>query len=483
LSIEGAGHWLDMSDRTTIFVLFGATGDLSRRMVLPAVYDLFVRRLLPEHWALIGNGRGDVSHDEFRDRAREAVEEFGERAVTDEQWREFADRLWFAGGGFSPDDPGTLLKVLDEVATGGEGEMVHYLALPPSTYPMITEGLASHRLLDNAKVVYEKPYGESLKSFRELDDLVHSVLDEDRIYRIDHFLGKEATQNLHVLRFGNTMINKIWSAETVDQVQIDAPETLDVDERADFYDATGGFKDMIATHLFQVAGEVAMEPPADLSAAGLQAAREEVLAAFRDLDPDDVVLGQYDGYRDVDTIADDSVTDTYAAVRLFIDTDRWRDVPFVLRSGKQLAGDHQLVTLIMKDPSGPINDLPGHASRLEISLAGSGTISASLVLKRPGPNLELTEHKIDLSLADVPDSEPLAPYVSLLYDVLAGDRSLFTSSACLEQAWRAAEPIVQNPPEPISYPPGSWGPPEADQLTGGFGWISQQISQPQTADG
>lgn len=467
-----------MSDRTTIFVLFGATGDLARRMVLPAVYDLFVRKLTPERWALIGNGRGDVSHDQFRDRAREAVEEFGDRDVDDDHWREFSDRLRFAGGGFSPDDPGTLPEVLNEVAANGERELVHYLALPPSTYPMITKGLAGHRLLDNAKVVYEKPYGESLESFRELDELVHSVLDEDRIYRIDHFLGKEATQNLHVLRFGNTMINRIWSADAVEQVQIDAPETLDVDERADFYDATGAFKDMIATHLFQVAGEVAMEAPADLTAEGLRTAREEVLAAFRDLDPDDVVFGQYEGYRAVDGIADDSGTDTFAAVRLFIDTDRWRNVPFVLRSGKQLAGDRQLVTLIMKDPAGPIENLPGHASRLEISLAGSGTISASLVLKRPGPNLELTEHRIDLSLAEVPDSEPLAPYVSLLYDVLAGDRSLFISSAGLEQAWRAAEPIIQDPPEPIPYQPGSWGPWGADRLTDGFGWISQQPGQP-----
>lgn len=464
----------DAEDRTTIFVLFGATGDLSRRMVLPACYDLYARDLTPRRWALIGNGRGDVSHDEFRDRAREAVEEFGDRDVDDQHWQEFAAHLWFAGGGFSPDDPGTLLEVMDQAADGDDRDLVHYLALPPSTYPMITKALAAHQLLDDAKVVYEKPYGESLQSFNELDELVHSVLDEDRVYRIDHFLGKEATQNLHVLRFGNTMINKIWSRDAIAQVQIDAPETLDVDQRADFYDSTGAFKDMIATHLFQVAAEVAMEPPADMTADGLQKARESVVGTFRTLDHDDVVLGQYDGYRDLDDIDDDSHTDTLAAVRLWVDSDRWQGVPFVLRSGKRMADDHELVTLIMKDPDSPFGELPEHASRLEISLAGSGAIRASLILKRPGPELELTEHRFDLSLAEVPESEPLAPYVSLLHDVLAGDRSLFTSSASLAEAWRTADPVVENPPDPIRYEPGSWGPTEAERLTDGYGWISQR---------
>ena len=462
----------------TVFVLFGATGDLARRMVLPAFYDLFCRGLTPQDWVLIGNGRGDVAHEDFRDRIRDSLKEFGPGAdgIDDRQWQDFAARLRFAGGGFEASDPGSLLDVIDEAAEKlpDDRQFVHYLAVPPSAFGGITSGLAAHHLLDHAKVVYEKPYGESLESFRELDELVHSVMQEDQVFRIDHFLGKEATQNLHVLRFANTMIEKIWCRDAVQQVQIDAPETLDVAQRAAFYDATGAFRDMIATHLFQVAAEVAMEPPASLQPEDLQTARESVLAAFRPLDTSEVVLGQYEGYRDIDQVPDDSTTDTLAAVRLWVDTDRWRDVPFVLRSGKQLTDSKELVSLIMKEGEGPFGNLPDTAARLEISLSGSGAIGLALILKRPGPDLTLAEQRIDLGLADVPDSSPLQPYVALLHDVMTGDRSLFTSSEGLGHAWRVADPVLKHPPEPIPYKAGSWGPEEAAELTNGLGWISQR---------
>jgi glucose-6-phosphate 1-dehydrogenase len=461
----------------TVFVLFGATGDLARRMVLPAFYDLYCRGLTPEQWVLIGNGRGDVAHEDFRDRVRESLEEFGPGAdkIDDQQFADFAGRLRFAGGGFDEDDPGSLLDVIEEAASdlGDDRQFVHYLAIPPSAFGSITRGLSTHQLLANAKVVYEKPYGESLESFQELDELVHSVMDEDQVFRIDHFLGKEATQNLHVLRFANAMIGNIWSRDAVAQVQIDAPETLDVADRAGFYDATGAFRDMIATHLFQVAAEVAMEPPASLQPRDLQAARESVLGSFRPLDTSEVVLGQYEGYTDIDGVPDDSKTDTLAAVRLWVDTDRWRDVPFVLRSGKQLKESKELVSLIMKETQGPFGDLPDAAARLEISLAGAGAIGVALILKRPGPDLTVTEQRIDLGLAEVPDSSPLPPYVALLHDVMTGDRSLFTSSEGLGHAWRVADPVVKNPPEPIPYKTGSWGPEAAAELTNGLGFVTE----------
>ncbi len=462
----------------TVFVLFGATGDLARRMVLPAFWELFSRGLTPQDWVLVGNGRGDVAHEDFRSRVRQSLEEFGPGAdkIDDRQWQEFAGRLRFAGGGFDETNPGSLLDVLGEAADGlgPDRQYVHYLAVPPFAFSTITTGLSNHRLLDNAKVVYEKPYGESLPSFRELDGLVHSVMDEDQVFRIDHFLGKEATQNLHVMRFANTMIQQIWSRHAVAQVQIDAPETLDVAQRAKFYDATGAFRDMIATHLFQVAAEVAMEPPASLDPKDLQSARESVLASFRPLDTTEVVLGQYEGYRELDDVADDSRTDTLAAVRLWVDTDRWRDVPFLLRSGKQMADSQQLVTLIMRETDGPLGELPDAGARLEISLSGSGRIGAALILKRPGADLSLTEQRIDLGLAEVPDSSPLPPYVALLHDVMTGDRSLFTSSDGLSHAWRVADPVLQDPPKPIPYPTGSWGPQQASDLTDGLGWVTER---------
>jgi glucose-6-phosphate 1-dehydrogenase len=462
----------------TVFVLFGATGDLAKRMVLPAFFQLHRRGLAPAEWLLIGNGRGDVAHEEFRSRARESLEQFGpgKDNIDPDVWEEFAARLRFAGGGFDENDPGSLLDVIDEAHQhlSTRAQYVHYLAIPPAAFETITKGLGAHHLLDDARVVYEKPYGTSLETFNELDRLVHSAMNEDQVYRIDHFLGKEATQNLHVLRFGNAMIQRIWNADAVAEVQIDVPETLDVANRARFYDQTGAFRDMIATHLFQVAAEVAMERPESMNADDLQTARESVLSSFRPLDPSEVVFGQYAGYTDLPEVDDHSTTDTLAAVRLWVDSERWHGVPFLLRSGKQLADSKQLVTLIMRQPTSPFTDLPDDACRLEISLSGPGQLQMTLVLKRPGPQLALAEQRIDLGLGDLPGSDPLPPYVALLHDITIGDRSLFTSSNGLSHAWRAAEPVLNARPAPIPYQPGSWGPSEADNLTQGYGWLTEQ---------
>src|SRR5262249_35203021 len=216
-----------------------------------------------------------------------------------DQWDEFSSRLLFAGGGFASDDPGSLLDVIAQARTevGPDAALVHYFAVPPAAFGELTKALGQHGLAANARVVYEKPFGTSPDGFRELDDIVHSVLDESQVYRIDHFLGKEATQDLHVLRFANGLFSAMWNHEHVRAVQIDVPETLDIADRAEFYDHTGAVLDMLVTHLFQVAAEVAMEPPASLDATDLQAARETVINSFRPLDPAEVVLGQYEGYR------------------------------------------------------------------------------------------------------------------------------------------------------------------------------------------
>jgi glucose-6-phosphate 1-dehydrogenase len=462
----------------TVFVLFGATGDLSRRMVLPAFFGLARRGLLPDEWRLVGNGRGDVSHEDFRGRARDALTEFGPLGdadeETEEQWQRFAGRLRFAGGGFDSDDPGSLLDVLREARDelGADPQVVHYLAVPPSAFGPLTEALGRHGLTEGARVVYEKPFGTSPESFRELDELVHSVLDENQVFRIDHFLGKEGTQDLHVLRFANRLFSQIWSREHVVQVQIDVPENLDVADRAGFYDATGAALDMVVTHLFQVAAEVAMEPPATLEPEQLQAAREAVLAAFRPLDPErDVVLGQFTGYRDIDGVADDSSTDTFVAARLWVDTDRWRGVPFLLRTGKRMAESQQRVSLVFRAPEGPVDSVPDGGNVVSLSLSGSGALDIGLVTKEPGPALELATASTVLELRKVPGGSPVPPYVSLIHDVLIGDRSLFTTSEGLAKAWRAFAPLQQKPPEVHPYQPGSWGPAEADALAEPSGWL------------
>ncbi|EOM76579.1 glucose-6-phosphate dehydrogenase (NADP(+)) [Rhodococcus rhodnii] len=461
---------------TTIFVLFGATGDLAARMVLPAFYQLYSAGLLPEHWALVGNGRHAMSDDEFREHVRDAIAEH-DSAPGDDAWGGFARHVRFAGDGFTADDPGRLLDVLAEVRSAvGEGaQLVHYLALPPTTFVDYTKALGAHDLARDARAVYEKPFGTSRESFEELDAAVHDVFDERQVYRIDHFLGKENTQNLHVLRFANGLFEGVWNNRHVAQVQISVPETLGIANRAQFYDATGSVLDMLVTHLFQVAAEIADEPPPTLGADDVQSARESVIAAFRPLDPGEVVLGQFDGYRDTPGVADDSTTDTFVAARLWVDTDRWRGVPFLLRTGKRLATSEQLVSLVFRPPEdGPIPQSLPDGTVLSFDLSGHGTIHLTTTVKEPGPGTKLTLGHMSLPLDSVADASPLAPYARLLHDVLDGDRSLFTRPDGLAHVWEVAAPLLDDPPTPQPYAPGSSGPAAADDLPGDAGWITMQ---------
>lgn len=465
----------------TVFVLFGATGDLAKRMVLPAFFALAQHDLLPDRWLLVGNGRGDVSHEDFKGHVHDVLTEFGPKPE-DGPWEEFSTRLRFAGGGFESSDPGSLLDVLAAARRelGEDAQYVHYLAIPPSAFIKVTEGLGTHELAAGSRVVYEKPFGTSPSGFTELDEAVHRVLEEEQVFRIDHFLGKEATQDLHTLRFGNGLFETVWRREHVRAVQIDVPETLDIDDRAAFYDETGALLDMLVTHLFQVAAEVAMEPPTDLSADALQDARETVVGAFRPLAPEDVVLGQFDGYRGTEGIAAGSQTDTFVAARLWVDTDRWRGVPFLLRTGKQLAAGEQRVSLIFREPvDGPLShQLPPTGNVLSISLAGAGSVGLRLVLKEPGAAYSLTTGTTDLALGSLRDADPLPPYVKLIHDVVLGDRSLFTRPDGLAATWATIAPVLDHRPQVQPYARGSWGPSAAAELAAPDGWLVGQDGGP-----
>src|ERR1700733_59044 len=421
----------------TIFVLFGATGDLAKRMVLPAFYRLALEGLLPKQWLLVGNGRGDVAHEDFRAHVRSVLTEFGPKPEP-KDWDGFAARLFFAGGGFNTDNPGSLLDMLAKgrKTLGGDPQLVHYLAVPPVAFTELTKAFGQHDLAKGARVVYEKPFGTSAQAFRALDRTVHSVLDEQQVYRIDHFLGKEATQDLHALRFANRMFAAMWERKHIDSVQIDVPEKLGITDRAGFYDATGAMLDMLVTHLFQVAAEVAMEPPASLSADDLQSAREKVIRAFRPLDPAEVVLGQFAGYRDIDGVKARSKTDTFVAAKLWIDNPRWKGVPFYLRTGKRLAAGAQKVSVVLRTPEAPLAKLPTQANVLTFSLSGDGEIDLSLLAKTPGVDVRVEPASVSLPLGTLPEAEPLPPYVRLIHDVLLGDRSLFTRPDGLSAAWK-----------------------------------------------
>ncbi|HEX5290672.1 MAG TPA: glucose-6-phosphate dehydrogenase (NADP(+)) [Streptosporangiaceae bacterium] len=460
----------------TIFVLFGGTGDLAKRMVLPAFYRLALEGLLPRQWLLVGNGRGDVAHEDFRGHIHDALTQFGPKPE-DGPWASFAPRVLFAGGGFNSTDPGSLLDVLARARAelGGDPQLVHYMAVPPVAFTELTKALGQHGLARDARVVYEKPFGTSQQAFRELDRVVHSVLDEQQVYRIDHFLGKEATQDLHVLRFANGLIHAMWDREHVESVQIDVPEKLGITDRSQFYDATGAVLDMLVTHLFQVAAEIAMEPPASLRARDLQAAREMVISSFRPIDPAEVVLGQFDGYRDVPGVAAGSGRDTYVAARLWIDNERWRGVPFYLRTGKRLAATEQRVSLVLREPAGPLaGQLPDEANVLSFSLAGNGEIDLSLVAKKPGAALNLDVARASIPLSGLKGADPLPPYVRLIHDVLVGDRSLFTRPDGLAAVWEVAAPLLASPPAVAPYAAGSWGPHAARELVAPGRWLLGQ---------
>jgi glucose-6-phosphate 1-dehydrogenase len=456
----------------TVFVLYGATGDLARRMVLPAFFRLAQAELLPHDWRLIGNGRGKVSHEDFQAQAHDALTEFGPQPH-EGPWEQFRSRLRFAGGGFSTEDPGSLLDVLGDAERelGGHPQRVHYFAVPPTAFQTLTRGLGRHGLTARSRVVFEKPFGTSMGSFHALDRVVHDVLDESQVFRIDHFLGKEAAQDLYAVRFGNGLFSGVWDRSHVAAVQVDVPEVLDVADRAAFYDNTGAVLDMLVTHLFQVAAEVAMEPPASFGADDLVAAREAVIGAFRPLEPDDVVLGQFEGYRDIDGVAKDSRTETYVAARLWVDSQRWGGVPFLLRTGKQLAASRQQVSLVFRRPDAAVPELPPLGNVLTFDLAGEGEVDLSLVVKEPGPALTLSTAHTTLPLRTVRGGHPLPPYVRLIHDVLLGDRSLFTRPDGLEHVWQVASALLTDKLEPVIYPKGSWGPAEADRLAEPLGWL------------
>ena len=444
--------------KPTVFILFGATGDLAHRMVLPAFFRLAQAGLLPEEWRLVGNGRGHASHEDFQERVRNSLEEFGPKP-SEGPWEEFRSRLRFAGGGFEASDPGSLLEVLEEEEKqiGGAPQRVHYFAVPPSAFAVLTEGIGEHGLAARSRVVYEKPFGTSMETFEQLDKVAHAVFKEQQIYRIDHFLGKEATQAIHVARFGNGLFSGAWDRHHIDNVQIDVPETLDVGMRASFYESTGAILDMLVTHLFQLGGEVSMRTPRSLSAEHIAEAREEVIGCFRPLTYDDVVVGQYEGYRDLEGVADDSRTETFVAARLWVDNNRWQDVPFLLRTGKCMAESHQRVSICFKKPAETMPNLPCDGNTLSFELSGDGEIALSLVTKQPGPTMALATGSAILPLGTAFNSSGLPPYSRLIHDVLLGDRSLFTRPDGLRHVWEVAAALLERVDPTRSFIPEGRG--------------------------
>jgi glucose-6-phosphate 1-dehydrogenase len=460
------------TSKAVLFVLYGATGDLAHRLVLPAFYRLAIAELLPRNWRLVAEGRGQSTNEEFREGVRKALQEFGPEP-SEGPWEEVSRRFLFAGGGFGVADPGSLLDVISLAKRdlGEDPQIIHYMAVPPDAFGPLTDAIGVHGLAQGSRVVYEKPFGSSLESFQTLDKIARRTFEEAQIYRIDHFLGKEATQNIHVLRFANGIFAGAWDSSHIENVQIDIPETLDVAMRAEFYNSTGAILDMLVTHLFQVAGEIAMEPPHCLDPECLSRAREAVIGCFRPLGASDVVLGQYEGYRETPGVPVDSRTETYVAARMWIDNDRWGGVPFFLRTGKCLLESRQRVSVVFKDAVPGLPGQPDGVSILSFELSGNGEVGLGLVIKEPGADITLGVGQTTLPLGSQKDGPSLSEYSILLHDVLVGDRSLFTRPDGLEHVWKVADGILRTKPELIPYAQGSWGPRQAAELVRPHHWI------------
>ena len=462
-----------------VIVVFGATGDLAKRELLPGLFHLAVAGLLPPNYRIVGTApsRGAPSEADFKEHARQAIAEFGTAKPEGEAWKTFEDTLAFATA--DPVDPSPLVSAVQDAERqiGGQPQRLYHLAVPPVAFGSVVEMLGSTGLAQGARVIIEKPFGTDLASARALNDKVHGVFDESRVFRIDHFLGKESVENILALRFANGLFEPVWNREHIEYVQIDVPETLSIEGRAAFYEGTGAFRDMVVTHLFQVLGFVAMEPPTTLSAKALRDEKQKVFDSMRPVDTKHVVRGQYDGYLSEPGVAPDSQTETFVALRAEVENWRWAGVPFYLRTGKSLGASRQVVTLGFREPTLRMFPLEVRSqpedrlNEINIDFSDPGSIGVRFLAKEPGPDMRLGEAKLIFRYQDsFCASNDLTGYERLLLDAMLGDQSLFTSADQVERLWEISAPLLEHPPPVEPYAPGSWGPPSIDTVVAPHRW-------------
>ncbi|MFC7405602.1 glucose-6-phosphate dehydrogenase [Georgenia alba] len=464
-----------MTARRTTVVLFGATGDLSRRKLLPGLLHLFQTGLL-EDVQIIGTSLEEHTTDSFREFAAEAVHEYsGDDGDTD-SWPEFSERLHWAPGAEGAAGLRAAVEKAEADWDGSDVVRLHYLSVPPKAALAVVRTLDEADLARGARIVMEKPFGVDLESARDLNAKLHEVFTESQIYRIDHFLGKEAAQNILAFRFANGLFEPIWHRNNIDHIQIDVPEELGLAQRASFYESTGAYRDMVVTHLFQVLAFTAMEPPTDLSPVAINAEKNKVFRSLVPIEPSEVVRGQYDGYRDIDGVAPESETETFIALKCHIDNWRWAGVPFYLRTGKRMAESARIISIAFKEPprsmfpknSGVGDHGPDH---LTFDLADRARMSLSFYGKRPGPGMRLDKLSMQFAMTDTGwAGSVLEAYERLIYDAARGDHTLFTDSEGIERLWEVSAPLLQDPPVIRPYRQGSWGPNQIHQLVSPYAW-------------
>ncbi|HEY6095293.1 MAG TPA: glucose-6-phosphate dehydrogenase [Gallionellaceae bacterium] len=493
----------------TLFVLFGASGDLSWRLVVPALYNLFLDRRLPERFRLLATSRAESSDTALIEHYRQGIAENSRRGAPQEDaWHTFSSMIrQVKVDPHNADDFRNLSTAMDayEAEWGSKAERVFYLATPPASFAPIGLNLNAAGLVqdrDRVRLVVEKPLGNDLASFHEINDALGRILEERQIFRIDHYLGKETVQNIFAMRFANPIFEPIWNRRYVDHVTITVAETLGVEKRGAFYEHTGALRDMVQNHLFQLLCLVAMEPPVAYDADDIRGKKADVLRAARPIPSDAVnsfaARGQYfegwiqgaklAAYRDEPNVDPHSHTETYAALKVYIDNWRWQGVPFYLRTGKRLTASVSEISIRFRDV--PHRAFPASAGlnsqpvRLIIQLSPEEGIVFKFMAKEPGPRLRL--HPVDMrfSYKDAFNVESPAAYETLLWDVMVGDATLFMRADQVEAAWKLLMPVLdvwaENPaPDFPNYAAGSWGPESSDLLIArdGHSWMTPTITR------
>ncbi|MGW4377936.1 glucose-6-phosphate dehydrogenase [Streptomyces albidoflavus] len=497
-ALHGANPLRDAADRRlpriagpSGLVIFGVTGDLSRKKLMPAVYDLANRGLLPPGFSLIGFARREWQDQDFAEVVHDAVKEYARTPFREEVWQQLAQGMRFVQGTFDDDQSFETLKATMEELDkeqGTGGNFAFYLSVPPKFFPKVVQQLKKHGLADAPegswrRAVIEKPFGHDLASARELNEIVHEVFAPDQVFRIDHYLGKETVQNILALRFANTMFEPLWNRSYVDHVQITMAEDIGIGGRAGYYDGIGAARDVIQNHLLQLMALTAMEEPASFEANALVAEKAKVLGAVRlpeDLGKD-TVRAQYSagwqggekavGYLEEEGINPRSTTDTYAAVKLEVDNRRWAGVPFYLRTGKRLGRRvTEIAVVFQRAPHSPFDTTTteelGH-NALVIRVQPDEGVTVRFGSKVPGTSMEVRDVSMDFAYGEsFTESSPEA-YERLILDVLLGDANLFPRTEEVELSWRILDPIEEywdTHGKPAQYPAGSWGPKEADEM-------------------
>jgi glucose-6-phosphate 1-dehydrogenase len=457
-----------------VVVLFGATGDLAKRKLLPGLFHLASAGFIPG-CRVIGVSLDQIEIDQFRQTARAALDQFYARTVGDDDWDAFArylDYVPLAAGA------GALRAAVAraESAFGQECRRLHYLSVPPSAALSAVRLLGEAGLVERSRIVMEKPFGTDLTSSVSLNHQLHEVFAEDQIFRIDHFLGKEPAQNILAFRFANGLFEPIWNRNFIDHVQIDVPETLGLGQRSAFYEQTGAYRDMVVTHLFQILAFMAMEPPTALEPAPISEEKNKVFRSMLPVQPADVVRGQYTGYRAEPGVDAESETETFIALKCFIDNWRWAGVPFFLRTGKKMAEGQRIISIAFREPpksmfppgSGVGAQGPDH---LTFDLADASKMSLSFYGKRPGPGMRLDKLSLQFAMHDTGLlGDVLEAYERLILDAMRGDRTLFTSAEGIERLWQVSTQLLEAPPPVRLYAPGSWGPKSIHQLIAPHAW-------------